>query len=105
MNITITLGKSRGGSSCRKPIRDSLGLREGTRLRIENLGAESFRRLPKADDVRIQIRGGLPVIHRRAGRGKKGDIVSAIKAGREEQTDRILARPRQKSEGGPSIPR
>lgn len=89
MTITITLGKA-GRLVVPKPIRESLGLREGTRLRIET-SAGKFEAIPEADDVRIQIRDGLPVITGGQPR-KKGDIVKAIKAGREERTDRILAR-------------
>lgn len=89
MSITITLGKA-GRLVVPKPIRESLGLREGTRLRIE-ASAGKFEAIPEADDVRIQIRDGLPVISG-GQRRKKGDIVRAIKAGREERTDRVLAR-------------
>ena len=89
MNITITLGKS-GRLVVPKPIRESLGLHEGSRLRIE-ASAGRFEAIPEADDVQIQIRDGLPVISGGRPR-KKGDIVKAIKAGREEREERIRAR-------------
>jgi AbrB family looped-hinge helix DNA binding protein len=93
MTITTTLGKA-GRLVVPKPIRESLGLREGSRLRLE-ASAGKFEAIPEADDVQIQIRNGLPVITGGAPRGK-GDIVRAIKAGREERTDRIVARRKKK---------
>jgi AbrB family looped-hinge helix DNA binding protein len=93
MTITTILGKA-GRLVVPKPIRESLGLREGSRLRLE-ASAGKFEATPEADDVQIDIRDGLPVI--RGGKArKKGDIVQAIKAGREERTDRILARRKNK---------
>lgn len=89
MSITITLGKA-GRLVVPKPVRESLGLREGSRLRIET-SAGKFEAIPEADDIRIEIRDGLPVITGGRPR-KKGDIVRAIKAGREERTERVLAR-------------
>ena len=93
MSITTTLGKA-GRLVVPKAIRDSLGLSEGTRLRIE-ASAGKFVATPEADDVRIQIRDGFPVISGGRPR-KKGDIVKAIKAGREERSDRILAHRRER---------
>ncbi len=93
MSITITLGKA-GRLVVPKVIREALGLREGTRLRIES-SAGKFEAIPEADDVRIEIRDGFPVIGG-GGPRKKGDIVKAIKAGREERTDRILAHRKMK---------
>lgn len=88
MSITITLGKA-GRLVVPKAIRESLGLREGTRLRLES-SAGKFEAIPEADDLQIQMRDGFPVI--RGGRSrKKGDIVKALEAGREERADRILA--------------
>jgi AbrB family looped-hinge helix DNA binding protein len=90
MSITITLGKS-GRLVVPKAIRDSLGLREGTKLRLES-SAGKFEAIPEADDVQIQIRDEFPVI--RGGKPRQpGDIVKAIKAGRAERTDRISSRP------------
>ena len=88
VRIPITLGKA-GRLVVPKAIRDSLGLREGTRLRIESSEGK-FEAIPEADEVDIQIQDGFPVISGGRAR-KKGDIVRAIKAGREERTDRILA--------------
>ncbi len=92
MNITITLGKS-GRLVVPKAIRESLGLHEGTRLRIE-ASAGKMEVYPEADEVQIQLRDGFPVI--RGGRARAaGDIVKAIKASREERTGRILERTRR----------
>lgn len=93
MSITITLGKA-GRLVVPKPIRDSLGLREGTRLRLE-ASAGKFEAIPEADDVKIEVRDGFPVISGGQPR-KKGDIVRAIKAGREEREDRVVARRKKK---------
>lgn len=93
MTITTTLGKA-GRLVVPKPIRESLGLREGSRLRLE-ASSGKFEAIPEADDVRIQIREGLPVITGGAPR-KKGDIAKAIKAGRDERTERILTRRKKK---------
>jgi AbrB family looped-hinge helix DNA binding protein len=93
MSITITLGKA-GRLVVPKPIREALGLREGSRLRLET-SAGKFEAIPQADDLQIQIRDGFPVI--RGGRPrKKGDIVKAIKAGREECTERIISHRKRK---------
>jgi AbrB family looped-hinge helix DNA binding protein len=88
MSITITLGKA-GRLVIPKAIRESLGLREGSRLRVEAAGGK-FEAVPEVDDVEIQMRDGFPVICGGPPR-KKGDIVKAIKAGREERTTQILA--------------
>ena len=93
MSITITLGKA-GRLVVPKPLRESLGLREGTRLRLEVSGGK-LEAIPEADDVQIEIRDGFPVITGGLPR-RKGDIVKAIKAGREERTDRILAHRKKK---------
>ena len=45
--------------------------------------------MPKPKKVQIQIRDGLPVISDGRPR-RKGDVVKAIKAGREEREERIL---------------
>ena len=93
MSITTTLGKA-GRLVVPKAVRENLGLREGTRLRIE-VSAGKFEVTPEPDNVRIQFRDGLPLIT--GGRPRtKGDIVRAIKAGREERTDRILAHRKKK---------
>ncbi len=88
MSTTITIGKS-GRLVVPKAIRDSLGLREGTRLRLEVLGGK-LEAVPEADDLRIEMKDGLPVIRGGVER-KKGDIVKAIKADREARTEQILS--------------
>lgn len=93
MSITITLGKA-GRLVVPKAIRDSLGLREGSRLRLEAL-AGKIEATPEADEVCIQVRDGFPVISGGRQR-KKGDIVKAIKAAREEREERVVARRRGK---------
>ncbi len=93
MTITTVLGKA-GRLVVPKQIRESLGLREGVRLRIE-VSAGKFEATPEPDELRIEVRDGLPVISGGAPR-KKGDIVKAIKAGRDEVADRALARRKKK---------
>ena len=56
---------------------------------------EKLEAIPEADDVQIEICDGFPVITGGLPR-KKGDIVKAIKAGRDERTDRILAHRKKK---------
>ena len=87
MSITITLGKA-GRLVVPKAIRDNLGLREGTRLRL-NVSAGRFEAVPESDNVRIK--DGFPVILGGPPR-EKGGIVKAIKADREAFTDRMSAR-------------
>lgn len=87
MSITISLGKA-GRLVVPKAIRDDLGLREGTRLRL-SVSAGKFEAVPEADNVRIK--DGFPVIIGGPAR-KKGGIVNAIKADREIFTDRALSR-------------
>ena len=88
MAITVILGKA-GRLVVPKAIRESLGLREGARLRIES-SAGKFEVSPESDDLQIEIRDAFPVVHGRLPR-KKGHIVKAPKAGRDERADRILA--------------
>ena len=87
MSITISLGKA-GRLVVPKAIRDDLGLREGTRLRL-SVSAGKFEAVPEVDNVRIK--DGFPVIIGGPPR-KKGGIVKAIKADREIFTDRMLSR-------------
>ncbi len=79
MSISITLGKA-GRLVVPKSIRDSLGLREGSRLKLEVQGG-TLQAMPEPDPVQITLKNGLPVIQ-----GgtllKRGDIVGAIKADR-----------------------
>ena len=56
---------------------------------------EKLEAIPEADDVRIEIRDGFPVLTGGLP-PKKSDIVKAIKAGRDERTDRILAHRKKK---------
>ncbi|HEY1081050.1 MAG TPA: hypothetical protein VGE29_02250 [Prosthecobacter sp.] len=67
-----------------------LGLREGARLRIEAADGK-FEAIPEPEDVRIEMRGGFPVILGGPAR-KKGDIIRAIKASREERDNRVTER-------------
>ncbi len=92
MNITITMGKA-GRFVLPKALRDSLGIREGSRLRIEAAGGR-FEAVPDRDDTRIEMQAGFPVILGGPPR-KKGDIVRAIKATRNEQDDKIASRRRK----------
>ena len=89
MTSTITLGKA-GRLVVPKSMRDLLGLREGSRLRLKAL-AGKFEVAPEPDNVRIEMRDGFPVILGGPPR-KRGDIVRAIKAGREERQDRVTPR-------------
>lgn len=87
MSITITLGKS-GRLVVPKAMRDTLGLREGSRLKLEIQGGK-IEAEPEPDPVSITIIDGFPVI---SGTPllAKGATVAAIKAGREERTQRLL---------------
>jgi AbrB family looped-hinge helix DNA binding protein len=93
MSITITLGKA-GRLVVPKAIRTDLGLREGTRLRLE-VTAGKFEAVPEPDDVRILMKDGLPVITRGPKR-KPGETVKAIKADRDLRAAAILARRNRK---------
>jgi len=95
MTDTIRLGKA-GRLVIPKRVRETLGMREGTRLRVEVVGV-GLRVEPVADDVRIEVEeDGFPVI-RGAGVGERGRVVGAIKAGREEREERVAARERGRS--------
>ena len=87
MSITITIGKA-GRLVVPKTIRDSLGLREGSRLKLEVRGGK-IQAVPEVDAVRIELKSGLPVIlggpHL-----EPGDIVRAIREDREERDARVL---------------
>ena len=73
-----------------KPIRTSLGLREGARLRME-VSAGKIEAVPEPDDVRILMKDGFPVITRGPKR-KKGETVKAIKADRDLRATSLMAR-------------
>jgi AbrB family looped-hinge helix DNA binding protein len=83
MNKTITLGKA-GRLVVPKPVRDRLGLREGSRLRIEVVNGR-FEAVPEPDDVQIVVRDGFPVIVGAPSRspGETARVVQADRAARE----------------------
>jgi AbrB family looped-hinge helix DNA binding protein len=86
MSVTITLGKS-GRLVVPKAIRDSLGLREGSRLKLAIQGGK-LEAEPEADEMDIDLSSGFPVI--RAKSTRKGlSAVEAIKADREARADRL----------------
>ena len=60
MTVTITLGKA-GRLVVPKAIRDSLGLHEGSRLKLEVQGGK-LQAAPEPDPVNIGMKGGFPVI-------------------------------------------
>lgn len=88
MDATIQIGKA-GRVVIPKAIRENLGLREGTRLRLTVTGGK-LEAVPEADEVKIEMKDGLPVI-RRGGRLREGDIVEAIRADREARADRLVS--------------
>jgi AbrB family looped-hinge helix DNA binding protein len=93
MSITITLGKA-GRLVVPKAIRDSLGLHEGSRLKLEVQGGK-LQAAPEPDPVSIDLKGGFPVIH--AGPAlKRGTIVQAIKADRDGRDERVASRTKRK---------
>lgn len=93
MSITITLGKA-GRLVVPKAIRDSLGLHEGSRLKLEVQGGK-LQAAPEPDPVNIELKDGFPVI--RSGPPlKRGAIVQAIKADRDSRDERAASRPEQK---------
>jgi AbrB family looped-hinge helix DNA binding protein len=93
MSITITLGKA-GRLVVPKAIRESLGLREGSRLRLEVQGGR-LEAVPEADELQIVMRAGFPVIEG-APPLKEGDIVRAIKSGRSAREERVAPGSRSK---------
>jgi AbrB family looped-hinge helix DNA binding protein len=92
MTSTITLGKG-GRLVVPKSVRDLLGLREGARLKIK-AGSGKMEVVPEVEAVRIEMRDGFPIILGGPPR-KRGDIVRAIKAGREEVDERRTANRRR----------
>ena len=93
MSITITLGKA-GRLVVPKAIRDSLGLHEGSRLKLEVQGCK-LQAAPEPDPVAIDLKDGFPVI--RGGPSLTGGaIVQAIKADRDSRDERAASRPKQK---------
>ncbi len=93
MSITITLGKA-GRLVVPKAIRDSLGLHEGSRLKLEIQGGK-LQAAPEPDPVSIGMKGGFPVIQ--GGPPLKRDnIVQAIRADRYARDERIVPHPMSK---------
>lgn len=95
MSITITLGKA-GRLVVPKSIREDLGLREGSRLKLDVQGGK-IEAVPEADTVRIEMKDGFPVILGGPPL-KQGDIVRALKADRDGRDERILSTSRPKPE-------
>ena len=93
MSITITLGKS-GRLVVPKAIRDSLGLHEGSRLKLEVQGGK-LHAAPEPDPVDIGMKGGFPVIQGGPPL-KRGTVVQAIKADRDARDKRIVPHPMSK---------
>lgn len=88
MSVTITLGKA-GRLVVPKSIRMSLGLDEGTRLRLEIRGGK-IEVSPEADDVRVIIKDGFPCISP-SSKKREGNAVRAIQADRKLRSESILA--------------
>ncbi len=89
MNDTIRIGKA-GRVVIPRALRQRLGLREGTRLRLRVSGGV-LQAEPLPDEVCIEEEGGFPVI-RSGARRAKGQAVEAIKADREARDERIAGR-------------
>ena len=93
MSITITLGKA-GRLVVPKIIRDTLGLHEGSRLKLEVQGGK-LQAVPEPDPVGIELKDGFPVI--RGGPSLKGGaIVQAIKADRDSRDERVASGAKRK---------
>ena len=93
MSITITLGKA-GRLVVPKAIRDSLGLHEGSRLKLEVQGGK-LQAAPEPDPVDIDLKEGFPVI--RGGPPlKRGAVAQAIKADRDSRDERTASRLKRK---------
>ena len=93
MSITITLGKS-GRLVVPKAIRDSLGLHEGSRLKLEIQGGK-LHAAPEPDPVDIDLKGGFPVIQGGPSL-KRGNIAKAIKDDRDSRDERVTPRSKRK---------
>jgi len=93
MSVTITLGKA-GRLVVPKSIRDSLGLHEGSRLKLEIQGGK-LQAAPEPDPVGIDLTGRFPVIQ--GGPSLiRGGIVQAIKADRDSRDARVTSRSKRK---------
>ncbi len=77
-----------------KTIRDSLGLHEGSRLKLEIQGGK-LQAVPEPDPVSIQMTGGFPVIQG-GPQLKRGSIVQAVKADRDGREERVAPRTKSK---------
>lgn len=86
MSTTTTLDKA-GRLVLPKPIRDRLRLLPGARLRVE-LSGDIVEITPEAEEPRIEIRNGLPVI---VG-GGPFDAVAAVREAREASDERFRKR-------------
>ncbi len=93
MEITITLGKA-GRLVVPKAIRDSLGLHEGSRLKLEVQGGKIHAE-PEPDPVSIKLKGGFPVIQGGPPL-KRGSIVQALKADRDSRDERATPSTKRK---------
>lgn len=93
MSTTIILGKS-GRLVVPKAIRESLGLREGSRLKLEVSGG-TLQAAPEPDPVRIESEDGFPVI-KSGSPLQRGIIVEAIKADRAAREGRAKSHPKRK---------
>ncbi len=91
MSNSIILGKS-GRLVIPKKIRTALGLHEGSRLDLRVTGG-IMEMEPAADDVRIEVQDGFPVV-RGAGR-REEPIAKAIRSERDARDERV-ARPNRR---------
>ena len=98
MSITVTLGKA-GRLVVPKATRDSLGLHEGSRLKLEVHGGK-LQATPQPDPVSIETKDGFPVIQSGPPL-KRGHMVQAIKADREVRDGRIAPEIRKSSRPDP----
>jgi hypothetical protein len=72
----------------------SLGLHEGSRLKLEDQGGK-LQAAPEPDPVGIELKDGFPVI--RGGPFLTGGaIVQAIKADRDSRDERVASRTKRK---------
>ena len=85
VSVTVTMGKA-GRIVLPKALREILGLREGSRLRMEAVNGK-LEATPEPDAVRIELKDGFPVILGGAPR-QRGDIARAIKAERDSSLHR-----------------
>lgn len=94
MSITITLGKS-GRLVVPKAMRDSLGLQEGSRLRLEVQGGK-IEASPESDEVPMIMENGFPVFT--GGRKLSArQVVDIIKSDRDSRDERSTPEHRKKS--------